>query len=71
MPVSVVGQPVQAIHDLADIAERHALRVAAVSYGGQLNFGLCADAVLIEDLPGLAEAIQAEADDLIAMTPPG
>lgn len=70
VPVSVVGQPVQAIHDLADIAERHALRVAAVSYGDQLNFGLCADAVLIEDLPGLAGAIQAEADDLIAMSPP-
>jgi hypothetical protein len=69
-PVSVVGQPVLAIHDIADIAERHALRVAAVSYGQQLNFGLCADALLIEDLPGLAEAIEAEAADLIAMASP-
>jgi diacylglycerol O-acyltransferase len=69
-PVSVVGQPVQSIHDLADIAERHALRVAAVSYAGQLGFGLCADASLIEDLPGLADAIQAEAADLIAIAPP-
>ena len=69
-PVSIVGQPVQSIHDLADIAERHALRVAAVSYAGQLNFGLCADAALIEDLPGLAGAIQAEAEDLTALAPP-
>ncbi len=67
--VSVVGRPVQTIHDLADIAERHALRVAAVTYAGQLGFGLCADAALIEDLPGLADAIQAEADDLIALAP--
>jgi WS/DGAT/MGAT family acyltransferase len=68
-PVSVVGQPVQSIHDLADIAERHALRVAAVSYAGQLGFGLCADAALIQDLPGLADAIEAEAADLIGMVP--
>jgi hypothetical protein len=66
-PVSVVGAPVLAIHDLADIAERHALRVAVVSYGDQLNFGLCADAVLVEDLPGLALAIRVEAQELIAM----
>jgi hypothetical protein len=70
-PVSVVGQPVLAIHDLADIAERHALRVAAVSYGDQLNFGLCADAALIQDLPGLADAIEVEAGDLMAMAPSG
>jgi WS/DGAT/MGAT family acyltransferase len=69
-PVSVVGCPVQSIHDLADIAERHALRVAAVSYAGHLGFGLCADAALIQDLPGLADAIQAEAADLIALAPP-
>jgi hypothetical protein len=69
-PVSVVGQPVLAIHDIADIAERHALRVAALSYGRQLNFGLCADALLIQDLPGLAEAIEAEAAHLIALAPP-
>ncbi|MGH9098564.1 MAG: WS/DGAT domain-containing protein, partial [Acidimicrobiales bacterium] len=69
-PVSVVGCPVSTIYDLADIAERHALRVAAVSYAGQLGFGLCADAALIQDLPVLAGAIQAEADDLIALAPP-
>jgi hypothetical protein len=68
--VSVVGRPVQSIHDLADIAERHALRVAAVSYAGQLGFGLCADAALIQDLPGLADAIQAEAVAIIALAPP-
>jgi diacylglycerol O-acyltransferase len=70
-PVSVVGQPVLAIHDIADIAERHALRVAAVSYGDQLNFGLCADAALIQDLPGLAGAIEVEAGELISMESSG
>jgi hypothetical protein len=67
----VVGQPVLAIHDIADIAERHALRVAAVSYGDQLNFGLCADAALIQDLPGLAGAIEVEAGELISMESSG
>ncbi|HWD53454.1 MAG TPA: wax ester/triacylglycerol synthase domain-containing protein [Acidimicrobiales bacterium] len=69
-PVSILGRPVLSIHDIADIAERHALRVAAVSYGDHLGFGLCADAGLIDDLPGLAAAIQAEADGLIALGPP-
>jgi hypothetical protein len=69
-PVSILGRPVLSIHDIADIAERHALRVAAVSYGDQLGFGLCADTGLIDDLPGLAAAIQAEADGLIALGPP-
>jgi diacylglycerol O-acyltransferase len=68
-PVSVVGRPVHALYAIADIAERHALRVGAISYGDQLNFGLCADAALVQDLPALAVAIRAEADDLVALAP--
>ena len=68
-PVTVVGRPVHALYAVADIAERHALRVGAISYGDQLNFGLCADASLVHDLPALAMAIRAEADDLVALDP--
>jgi hypothetical protein len=69
-PVSIVGQPVLSIHSIADIAERHALRVAVTSYEDQLNVGACADAALVPDLPGLVVDIRAEAEVLIGMAAP-
>ncbi len=63
-PVSVLDSPVEHLHSLAEVAEHHALRVSAMSLAGQLCFGLCADADLIDHLHLMAEGIEAEAQAL-------
>jgi hypothetical protein len=65
--VSVLGAPVESLHSIAEIGERHALRVAVVSLAGeQLGFGFCADPGIVGDLSLLADGVEAEADALIA-----
>ena len=68
-PVQVLGVPVRALYSLAEIGEHHALRVAVVSLGDSLNFGLVADPTLLNDVDQLATDIQAEAAALIACSP--
>ncbi len=65
VPVSVLGAPVESIHSIAEIGERHALRVAVVSLAGSLNFGLCADPAIVDDLGAMAAGIEAEAEALV------
>ena len=64
-PVSVLGEPVVQLHSLAEIGERHALRVSATSLAGQLCFGLCSDPHLVDELQLMADGIEAEADALL------
>jgi diacylglycerol O-acyltransferase len=65
-PVSVLGAPVERLHSLAEIGERHALRVSALSLADLLCFGLCADPDLVDHLPSIAEGIEVEARELLA-----
>lgn len=69
-PVQVLGVPVRALYSLAEIRERHALRVAVISHADTLNFGLVADPTLLADVDHLASDVQAEAAALIARLPP-
>jgi len=55
---------VRRVYAVADIAERHALRVATFSLHDDITFGFCADPDLIEDLDGLAAAVEDEAREL-------
>jgi hypothetical protein len=64
-PVSLLGSPVERMHSIAEIGERHALRVSALSLAGLLCFGLCADPDLVDHLPMIAAGIEAEARDLL------
>jgi hypothetical protein len=64
-PVSVEGAAVSELHTIAEIGERHALRVAVLSYAGTMCFGLCADPAIVTDLDTLAAGIEAEADALV------
>jgi diacylglycerol O-acyltransferase len=64
--VSVQGAPVIELHTLAEIGERHALRVSVLSYAGELCFGLCADPAIVSGLDDLARGIEVEARALIA-----
>jgi diacylglycerol O-acyltransferase / wax synthase len=65
--VSVLGVPVRELNSLAEIGERHALRVTAVSLAETLHFGLCADPAIVPDVVGLADDLAAEADALISI----
>jgi diacylglycerol O-acyltransferase len=64
-PKAIAGTPVLSMHSLAEIAQHHALRIAAVSYAGNLNFGFCADPEIVVSLDGLAAGVEAEAAALI------
>jgi hypothetical protein len=58
---SVLGAPVRAFYSIAEIGERHGLRVAVVSMADELHFGLCADPAIVRDLDPLVTGILAEA----------
>jgi hypothetical protein len=65
VPVSVLGAPVDDLHSLAEIGERHALRVTVVSLADRLGFGLCADPAIVDELGAMQEGLEAEAEALI------
>jgi diacylglycerol O-acyltransferase len=57
---SVLGAPLLELHSLAEIAHRHALRVAIVSASGRISFGLCADPDAIDGIDLVAHGIERE-----------
>jgi diacylglycerol O-acyltransferase / wax synthase len=65
-PVSVLGAPVAHLHSIAEIGERHALRVSATSLAGLLCFALCSDPDLVDELQIMAAGIEAEARELLS-----
>ena len=67
--LSVAGRPVGAVYSLAEVAQRHALRVACISTSGRLSFGLCADAAAVAELDAIAAGIEAEVAALLARAP--
>jgi WS/DGAT/MGAT family acyltransferase len=60
-PVTVMGRPVERFASFAEPADRHALRVAVISLGGEVAFGLCSDP---EAVPGLAPLAASLGDSL-------
>jgi diacylglycerol O-acyltransferase / wax synthase len=64
--MAVLDAPVRSMHSLAEIGERHALRVSVVSFAGTLYFGLLADPALVDGLESLADGVEMEAAALIA-----
>jgi hypothetical protein len=65
-PVTVLGSRVHRVYSLAEIGQRHALRVAAVSIAGRLCFGFCADPAVVDDLGEMASGLEAEAEALVS-----
>jgi WS/DGAT/MGAT family acyltransferase len=63
-PRRVLGAPVTGLWSLAEIGERHALRIAAVSLDGTLFLGLTADAAAVADVDVIAAGLEAEAAEL-------
>jgi diacylglycerol O-acyltransferase len=66
--VSMLGMPVTGIFGIAEIGERHALRISVHSHADQLCFGFCADPQLVPDLQRMASAVSEEAEALMAAT---
>lgn len=65
-PVTVLGSPVRALHSIAEIGERHALRISAISLAGTLCLGFCADPAIVDDLQVMADGVEVEAAALVA-----
>jgi diacylglycerol O-acyltransferase len=49
----MLGHAVEQFCSFAEPADRHALRLSIISFGGELAFGLCSDPEAISDLDGL------------------
>jgi diacylglycerol O-acyltransferase len=60
-PVTVMSAAVRELHSLAEISERHALRVSVISLADRLCFGFCADADLIPGVQAMADQVEPEA----------
>jgi diacylglycerol O-acyltransferase / wax synthase len=66
MPVSVMGGRVRELYSVAEVAERHALRISAISLSGGLFVGLCADPEVVDDLDKLRAGISQSIDELVS-----
>lgn len=62
--ISVLGRAVDGFYSIAEIAPRHALRIAAVSMGGTLFIGLLADRGAVPDLQTIADGIGRSLNEL-------
>ena len=67
--MTILGTAVSSLRSLAEIGERHALRVAALSYADEICLGLCADPDVVHDLGDLARGIEAEAQNFLPAAP--
>jgi diacylglycerol O-acyltransferase len=67
-PVFVRGARVRELYSLAEVAQHHALRVAAISAAGTMFFSLCADRDAVEDLDTLVHGLDRSIEDLLART---
>jgi hypothetical protein len=63
---SVLGAPVRALYSIADVDRWHGLRVAVISMGDELCFGLCADPAIVGDLEPLVDGMLAESAAIAA-----
>jgi WS/DGAT/MGAT family acyltransferase len=60
----ICGHEVREFCSFAEPADRHALRVAVISLGGDLAFGLCSDPVAIGELDRLADSLEESVAEL-------
>jgi diacylglycerol O-acyltransferase / wax synthase len=63
--VYVLGGEVSDLHSIAEPADRHALRVSAVSLDGVMHIALCTDPDALTGLDDLARAIEASVEELL------
>jgi diacylglycerol O-acyltransferase / wax synthase len=64
-PVYVLGRLVSDLHSVAEPADRHALRVSAVSLAGTMHFALCTDPDALSGVDRLARGIELSVDEML------
>jgi WS/DGAT/MGAT family acyltransferase len=64
-PIYVIDALVREMYSLGEIARRHALRFAVISFGDSLFFGLCADRDAVSGVHLLADGIRRATDELL------
>ena len=62
--LEICGRPVDRLASVAEPAQRHALRVSAISCSGTVGIGLCTDPEAIAGIADLADSIGAAIDEL-------
>jgi diacylglycerol O-acyltransferase / wax synthase len=65
-PISVLGRPVRNLYSFAEIAERHPVRVAAVSLCNTMQFGVLTDPDLVPGTDTLAAGIEASIAEMLS-----
>jgi WS/DGAT/MGAT family acyltransferase len=68
MTLYTLGAPLRRVLPLVPIFSGHAVGVAAVSYDGELSFGLNADRATVPDLDALRRGIADSLDELLRLT---
>jgi diacylglycerol O-acyltransferase / wax synthase len=63
-PISVADHSARELLTFAEPAQRHALRITAISFAGRIAIGLCSDPDVAPPLGGLATAIERELQGL-------
>ncbi len=64
-PIYVLGRPVRGLYSIAEPADRHALRVSAISCAGTMGIGLCTDPSHLHGLDRLADGLDRSFDELL------
>jgi diacylglycerol O-acyltransferase len=64
-PIYVLGRPVRGLYSIAEPADRHALRVSAISCAGTMGVGLCTDPSHLHGLDRLAAGLDRSFDELL------
>jgi diacylglycerol O-acyltransferase len=62
----VMGRPVRELYSIAEPADRHALRVTALSCAGTMRVGLCTDPTSLHSLDRLAAGLDRSFDELLS-----
>jgi diacylglycerol O-acyltransferase / wax synthase len=65
-PIYVLGRLVSELYSIAEPADRHALRVTALSCAGTMGVGLCTDPTHLHGLDRLAEGLERGFDELLS-----
>jgi WS/DGAT/MGAT family acyltransferase len=62
--LDVLGGAIEEMYSLAEIGDRHGLRISVSSYHGRLSVGLCADALAVADIGALERSLEEELAEL-------
>ena len=69
VPIFVGAARVRELYSVAEIGERHALRVSAISFAGTLSLGFCAEPTAVPRLEIMVEGVSRELASLNARVP--